>query len=361
MSLASSSEWTSPPGEAPTPAELQAARFAEIAQSAEIDIASFRFMPPDRARDLLPREIWQGILREGTLAILGGESKARKSWFSLAFAMAATAGGDFLGRAIMPPMTGQRRVRVLDFELLHGNVVSRFVAMAEKYDGAVEIWERIDIRSHREMMSEAQDWIGYAAWHALQLQPGDVLVVDCLQALDVGENNDPGVIRRALGRLQAAATTSGACVLVVDHFNKSGEARGKNRLSGSMAKAATPDAILLLEADGPLIRLSAELRMDPPTDPLTLEFRHPSEGFRLVGDEEREARRESAKAAKAADKLAMLFPPDQPGPASKAQLATRAGKTPDTVKAWLRELGDAVVACEQGGNRPTLYSLAARG
>lgn len=298
-------------------------------------------------------------MREGTLAILGGESKAKKSWFSLSFAMAAVAGMEFLGIAVSESMGAPRRVRVLDFELLEGNVMSRFLAMSERFQTAEDhraIWQQIEIFHHRELMTRVEDWIGYAAWHCEQLNRGDLLIVDCLQALDVGENNDPGVIRRELGRLQAAATRSGVCILIVDHFNKSSEAKGKNRLSGSMAKSATPDAIILLESDGAFIKLSFELRMDPPSDSITLAFDSPSEGFRVVTTEEREERREAAAGSKREERLALMFP-DKLRRYSKAEIAANIGKTPDTAGNWIKEFSESIETHVQGGKSPNLYSL----
>ena len=67
-------------------------RFKSLAGQSRVAMEHYSTMEPHEARSLLPRELWKGILREGTLAILGGESKAKKSWFSLSFAMAAVAG-----------------------------------------------------------------------------------------------------------------------------------------------------------------------------------------------------------------------------------------------------------------------------
>lgn len=337
----------------------KASRFESLALGSRVVMEQYSTMEPHEARSLLPRELWKGILREGTLAILGGESKAKKSWFSLSFAMAAVASADFLGMAVSAPLDAPRRVRVLDFELLEGNVMSRFLAMSERFYSEEDhraIWQQIEIFHHRELMTEAADWIGYAAWHCEQLSRGDLLIVDCLQALDVGENNDPGVIRRALGRLQAAATRSGVCILIVDHFNKSSEARGKNRLSGSMAKSATPDAIILLESDGPFIKLSFELRMDPPMDSLTLAFDSPSQGFRVVTTEEREERKEASAGSKREERLSLMFP-DRGRRYSRVEIAANIGKSIKTAEAWIKELSDAIITHIQGGKNPHLYSL----
>ena len=335
------------------------ARFQLLADKSRVSMAEYSTMDPHEARSLLPRELWQGVLREGTLAILGGESKAKKSWFSLSLSMAAVATRDFLGLAISESVDTPRRVRVLDFELLEGNVMSRFLAMSERFESEADhraIWGRIDIFHHRELMTEAADWIGYVCHHCDQMHRGDLLIVDCYQALDAGDSNDPSAVRKALGRLQAAATRSGVCVLIVDHFNKSTEAHGKNRLSGSMAKAATPDAILLLEADGPLIKLAFELRMDPPRDAITMAFDSPSEGFRVVTDEERQERREAAAGSKREDKLALMFP-ERGRQYSKREIAANIGKTEDTAKNWIADLSESIATHVQGGKNPNLYSL----
>jgi hypothetical protein len=335
------------------------ARFLSLVSKSRVSMAPYSTMDPHEARSLLPRELWQGVLREGTLAILGGESKAKKSWFSLSMAMAAVAKRDFLGLAISESVDTPRRVRILDFELLEGNIMSRFVSMSERYETEEDhraIWGRIEIFHHRELMIEAADWIGYACHHCDQMQRGDMLVVDCLQALDFGDSNDPSAVRKALGRLQAAATRSGVCVLIVDHFNKSTEARGMNRISGSIAKAATPDAILLLESDGPHIKLSFTLRMDPPRDAITMAFDSPSEGFRVVTDDERQERKDAAQDARKDERLGKMFP-ERGRQYSKAEIGVNIGRTEKTVESWLKEFPDLVEIHPGAGRSPNLYSL----
>jgi hypothetical protein len=352
-------EYPPPPDAPPSPEDQANDRFASIAEASRVNMGGYSMMEPHESRSLLPREIWRGILREGMLVILGGESKARKSWFSLSLSMAAVANAEFLGMAISAPLDGPRRVRFLDFELLEGNVMSRFLAMSERFASEPEfraIWSQIDIFHHRERMIEALDWIGYVCHHCDQLKRGDILIADCLQALNFGDANDPSVVRKALSRLQAAATRSGALVLVVDHFSKSTEQRGKNRLSGSMAKAATPDAILLLESEKQFLKLSFELRMDPPRDPLTLAFDSPSEGFRLVTSEEIEDRREATAESRRGERLAAMFP-DRFRRYSKAEIAANIGKTPDTAGNWIKELSDFISTHVQGAKEPHLYSL----
>jgi hypothetical protein len=129
-----------------------------------------------------------------------------------------------------------------------------------------------------------------------------------------------------------------------------------NRISGSMAKAATPDAILLLESDGKdFITFSTELRMDPPRDPLTLEFRTASEGFRVVGEEEREERKEASKGKRDSERLEAMFP--EIGRAySKKEVAVNIGKTPKTAESWIAEFSDSITTTEGGGKNPHLYT-----
>lgn len=336
------------------------ARHAEIAARTVVKMSDYEKVSPLDARSLLPRCVWDSILREGCLALLGGESKAKKSWFSLALAMHAVSSRPFLGITIPPPEEGQRRVVVLDYELLEENVMSRFVSLAEKFDqddtAWRAIWDRIEIRCHRSMLAEDVEWIDYCAAVVRLANRGDLIVVDCLQALPAGDANDPQAVRKVLGKLQSAATESGACVLVVDHFSKSTEARGMNRISGSMAKAATPDAILLLESEGrDFIKFSTQLRMDPPRDPLTLEFRSPSEGFRVVDPEEREERKEAAKGKRDSERLAAMFP-EIGRDYTKQEVAENIGKTTKTAEGWIKELAEFITTKEGTGKSPHLYS-----
>ncbi len=332
--------------------------FQRMASSTKIDMAKYSTMDPSEARSLLPREIWKGLLREGMMVILGGESKAKKSWLSLSLGMAMVASDEFLGIGISQPLEGERRVRVLDFELMEGNIMSRFVAMSERFDedeAHRAIWNQVDIHHHRTIES-AVDWIEHVSMHCEEMDRGDLLIVDCLQALDLGDHNDQGIIRRELSRLQAVATRTGVCVLIVDHFNKSSEAKGKNRISGSIAKAAAVDLIILIEADGSFIKLSFEHRMDPPINPITLAFDSPSEGFRVVTEEEKADRKEATDNKKREERIALMFP-DRSGRYTKAEIATNIARSPDTAVVWIKEFVEVIETHTPGGKLPNLYSL----
>jgi len=319
--------------------------FLEVFTRAQVDLAKYRHITPDQAREILPRQVW-GPIREGTLTLLGGESKARKSWFALDFAMHAVTGAAFLGMESPQPAAGERRAVILDFELLETNLVSRFVTLSGRWwndtEESAAIWGRITLHSYRRLMGEAVDWIGHICQVARTLARGDLLVADCLQPIFDGDTNHPGEVRRALARLQAAATESGCAILLVDHFSKSTEAKGKNRLSGSMAKSAAPDCILLMEGKGgEFVELGFELRMDPPRDAVLLAFESATTGFRLVPEVEAAARREAAAQARQDERMVRAMP--EAGTSyTRKEMAGNAGVHPNTIDNWLPDFGDSV-------------------
>ena len=242
----------------------------ELAHKASLDISQYRHTSPMAALDLLPKPFWKGIQREGTVSIIAGESKAKKSWLVMSKTQHALLGRPFLGHDMPPPSSGTpRKALFLDFELPEEVFLFRWIALAGEFDeedrDILFDPNLLAIECYRRFMSEPRDWIAHCCDRINTFcQHGDAAVVDCLQPImPEGESaNNAEVVRPVIAKFQAAATETGAVVDVVDHFNKGGEGRGMNRISGSMAKAAGPDTVITLNSEPPGIAIEMDLRMD---------------------------------------------------------------------------------------------------
>ncbi len=291
---------------------LQGGGKSSLTESASVDIAKYAAVSPRDYQSILPQPAWKGVQREGTLSIIAGASKAKKSWFVLSKLQHAVLGTPFLGREMIPPSTGKpRRALLLDFELPKSVLMSRYIALAGEFEEEERSIlfdpQRVLIECHRGNMAISTNWIDYSCERIISFcNPGDVSVIDCLQPIMGDQDaNLAQVVRPVIGKLQAAADSSGAAADLVDHFNKSGEGSGMNRISGSMAKAAGPDTIITLNSSGPVITVETDLRMDPPIDDLQVEFK-PFE-FRVISEEEQEERKRATKESKRNELLHETF------------------------------------------------------
>ncbi len=270
-----------------------------IADAARVNLSEYENVTQDKAPSLLPHSVWKGFIREGTLTLIAGESKAKKSWFALSLLQHAILCEPYLAKPMLKPSTGeQRRVFLMDFEMPRAALMSRWVALAGECE-----WEdrpvlfdkgRVSLECYRPLMTSSRDWLAYICDQVVACcNPGDVMLIDCLQPIMAGgDGNAAEVVRPLMAKLQSVADQTGAAVLLVDHFNK-GEGQGKKRVSGSMAKVAAPDTIITLNSSAGLIEIQADLRMEAPCDPFCIEFR--GYAFARVSEEEREERKAAAK------------------------------------------------------------------
>jgi hypothetical protein len=274
-------------------------------ETTKIDLAATVGMDADEIRDTLPPPVIHGIVRQGSVVLLAGASKSRKSWLALALSLAVRTGGSFIGFR-----TEQAQVRYLDFELKERTGRARYSLARLGLTDDVDLQNQIDAgfsyHSLRCHPNEEGRLAGIGEWMLASAAVGEVWILDCLQpALEV-DQNDALAVRRELGPLLSAASVTGAVLVIVDHYNKSSESRGMSRVSGSVAKVAAVDTIVTLtpKTDG-VIEVDFDLREDPPVDGQTLiRFNSQTHGFDLVTSEQLATVEEKQLAEKLADWIA---------------------------------------------------------
>lgn len=200
---------------------------------------------------LRPPFVIDGFLRQGEVLLLGAESKSRKSWLAQDAAIAVAGGIPWLADEAGENgfSTAQARVHVIDLELNPSEMRFRFAkARGNRFhdcpENAAAITARISAYSFDGM--NVADIMPLLEELRLTVQPGDLVIVDCLYRLvpDGNETKDVAAILETVKRL-AAETMAG--VIVVDHFRKAGDDKARNRFAGSFVKQASASTLVAVE------------------------------------------------------------------------------------------------------------------
>jgi hypothetical protein len=189
----------------------------------------------------IPAELVEGVIHQGCKAVIGSNSKARKTWLLLDLALSVQAGVKF-----WKWNTHQGRVLFINFEVHKAFTRSRIQRLAEA-KGITDV-SNLDIWNLR----------GHAAplWRLLPellaiITPGRyaLIVIDPIyKALGGREENATGDIGELCNELERIAVHSGAAVVFSAHFSKGNQASKDpmDRISGSGVFGRDPDSIITL-------------------------------------------------------------------------------------------------------------------
>ena len=217
-----------------------------------------------------PPQLVEGVLHQGAKMVLGGPSKARKSWSLIDLMLSVSTGAPWWG---FPTKRG--RALYLNFELPAFALQHRLNAIAaakglDDFTG-FDLW---NLRGHATDFSNLIPKIlgrirdtGYAL----------ILIDPIYKGLGSRNENDAGDIASLLNEVEQLATKSGAAVVFGAHFSKGNQA-GKDaidRIGGSGVFARDPDVILTMtpheDEDAHVIDLT--LRALPPVRPFVVRWR----------------------------------------------------------------------------------------
>lgn len=216
-----------------------------------------------------PEQLVSGVLHRGAKMVLGGPSKARKSWSLLDLMLSVSCGAPWWG---FP--TRQGRALYLNFELPAFALQYRLRVIAEAKDipafRGFDIW---NLRGHAtdfsalipKILGRIRD-TGYAL----------ILIDPVYKGLGNRSENDAGDIASLLNEIEQLAVKSGAAVVFGAHFSK-GNQSGKDaidRIGGSGVFARDPDVILTMtphEEEG-AHTIDLTLRALPPVRPFVVRW-----------------------------------------------------------------------------------------
>jgi RecA-family ATPase len=216
-----------------------------------------------------PPQLVEGVLHQGAKMVLGGPSKARKSWSLIDLLLSVATGTPWWG---FPTRRG--RALYLNFELpafalqyrIHRIAAAKQISDFSNFD----IW---NLRGHAtdfsalipKILGRIRD-TGYSL----------ILIDPIYKGLGARNENDAGDIASLLNEVEQLVSKSGAAAVFGAHFSKGNQA-GKesiDRIGGSGVFARDPDVILTMtpheEDDAHVIDLT--LRALPPVKPFVVRW-----------------------------------------------------------------------------------------
>jgi len=188
-----------------------------------------------------PTELVKGLLHRGTKAILGGSSKAGKTWVLLDLAVAVANGSDFLQH-----QTNRGKVLFINLEIQPAFIKERLLTLAKSRE--IDNLDNLDVWNLRGQEVSSGKILPAMA-ERLRDVDYSLIVIDPIYKLmrDRSENSSLGVGSHCHD-IDRLAEKSGAAIVYAHHFTKGNQA-GKNamdRLAGSGVFARDADTIITL-------------------------------------------------------------------------------------------------------------------
>ena len=234
---------------------------------------------PERWRDLrrnpppLAPEVIHGILRKGHKLLLGGPSKAGKSYALIQLAAAIAGGGSWLGHSC-----AQGRVLYVNLEIDRASFVQRVLWVEEHMpfpEENLSVWSlRGRVMTLPDLKSRLIQWLG-------RQQPFDLIILDPIYKTNEGDENSARDMTVFCNTIESISTDTGAAVAFAHHFSKGqqGAKAAIDRASGSGVFGRDPDAIATLSElegdDCAGFRLEWTLREFASPQPVSVVFRWP--------------------------------------------------------------------------------------
>jgi hypothetical protein len=213
--------------------------------------------------------IGDGILYPGTVLVIGGASKARKTWLSLDLALSIVSGTPFLNH----PVPGKRRVLYLGGEGMESKL-KRDLMTAVSFKPCLRDEDLGGLWTLATLGRVKIDSEAGGRWLFDWARPFEVVIIDPLyRFIAHGKENsheDQRALQDTLDRLKG----QGKAIVLCHHLRKSGqEDHGAQELRGAGLDAFA-DSILILKrkrtATTDRTTLHYTLRNAPEPDPLEL-------------------------------------------------------------------------------------------
>ena len=235
-----------------------------------------------------PPELVAGLLHKGSKLILGGGSKAFKSWALLDLAVSVASGVPFWGLE-----TIQGRVLYVNLEIQETFFSKRVDAICQALGVAHPAF--LDIWNLRGYADSAEALLPKIIERVKSLEYAIIIIDPFYKIMGGADENSAGPVAGLLNELEKLAVQTGAAVVFGAHFAKgnSSSKEAIDRVSGSGSFARDPDSIVMMtphEVEG-AFTVDTILRNFPPMEPFVVRRDHPL----MVRDEELDPGRLKAK------------------------------------------------------------------
>ena len=216
-----------------------------------------------------PEQLVSGVLHRGAKMVLGGPSKARKSWSLLDLMLSVSTGTPWWGF-----QTRQGRALYLNFELPPFAIQHRLRVIAEAK--AIPAFGGFDIWNLRGYATDFSALIPKILGRIRDTGYALILIDPVYKGLGNRSENDAGDIASLLNEIEQLAVKSGAAVVFGAHFSK-GNQSGKDaidRIGGSGVFARDPDVIVTMtpHEDEGAHSIDITLRALPPVHPFVVRW-----------------------------------------------------------------------------------------
>ena len=237
----------------------------------------------------IPPEIVAGLIHQGTKVVLGGSSKAGKSWLLLYLALCVATGTKFLR---WPAQKGP--VLYLNLEILAPFIKARLQVLVNHCN--LEAPTNLQILNLRGLITDF-DGLVQEIIQQVENQNYSMIIIDPIYKLMAGRSeNTAGGVGALCVELERLAERTGAVVVYAHHFSKGRQTKKKaiDRLSGSGVYGRDADSMILLtdHTQSRCFTVDLILRNLPPQDSFVVEWKYPVmvERIDLEPEGEEEAR-----------------------------------------------------------------------
>ena len=221
-----------------------------------------------------PDVLIEGILHQGGKLLLGGGSKAFKSWSLIDLALSLHSGTPWWGQKCT-----KAKVLFINFEIQEWSFRARLadVIAAKELNGKVDDFDVWTLRGYaadltliRPIIEKHIEGRGY---QAIILDPNYMLMGD-------RDENSAGDMGALMNEFEYLATRYNLSVILSHHFSKGNKSSAEaiDRFSGSGVFARNPDSLVVLtahEEDEKTFTCEMTLRNFPPVDPFVVQWRYP--------------------------------------------------------------------------------------
>jgi len=221
-----------------------------------------------------PNVLMDGLLHQGGKLLLGGGSKAYKSWSLIDLAISLHTGTPWWG-----VKCAKSRVLVINFEIQEWSFRGRLFDVARAkgvHDqvGDMSIWtlrgHAADLTLIRPIIEEHIRDKGY---QAIILDPNYMLMGD-------RDENNAGDMAQLMNEFEMLATRHNLSVILSHHFSKGNKSGSESidRFSGSGVFARNPDSLVVLtahEEDERTFTCEVTLRNFAPIDSFVVQWNYP--------------------------------------------------------------------------------------
>lgn len=295
-----------------------------------------------------PPMIVDGLLAPNSLILLGAQPKHGKTFLALQIADDISSGSKLLGKWDVMKPGPVVYIGMEDGKYRFADVIRR--KGLDQRDPPVYVFT-----GQKDLSTEEGiDWLKQIVE---PIRPVLIIIDTVRQAMNVSDWNDAAKVTMKLKPLLNATRTlpDGCSVLLIVHNNKSPDATGGNRLSGSNALQSISDGYIIITSKKRLMngdlqvfcegegRIDMMSRFALQMDTETLEFRY-------IDDIEVAKHKESANEAryiKIDNALTALG-----GKASRADIAKQLGLSPDTVYKTIVQMIRAGRLTSEEGDAP---------